>query len=147
MHHSMDILLLNPNARAIIAIYEPEPEESKKNPNNRTMFKTLDSTIKVGDMVIVPTTTRHNMTTMKVVEVDSEPDYDSNKKIDWVIGKLDLQKYNQLVATEEEGIRKIKTKEQERKREKLRQDLGIADEDMKKLPMAVINANAVEVEG
>ncbi len=75
MNYSTAIFLINPKVRAIAAVYEPDTDNRKA---PRTIFKTFDSTIEVGDYILVPTDTRHKMTVNKVVEVDVEPDLESS---------------------------------------------------------------------
>lgn len=64
MNYTTAVFLINKNVRAVMCNYEPDAE------HKTTMFKTLDTAIRVGDFVIVPTKTRHGMTVSKIVEVD-----------------------------------------------------------------------------
>lgn len=118
MNTSTAIFLINPNARAVSCIYEAEG--SKQTPY---IFKTLDQSIKVNDLVVVPTDTRHNLTVVKVVEVDVDLDIDTPHQIKWVIGKVDLATHNELLELEADALAKIKASQLRKKREQLAKDL------------------------
>lgn len=145
-NHSHAVFLLNPKIRAIVAIYEPEPFEGKHNPNNKTMFKTLDQDMKIGDLIIVPTTTRHNFTTMKVIAVDVEVDYNSSQEIKWVVSRIDVAAYERTVAIENQGIQKIKDHEARKKREELKEALIGDDKELLTLSLAVIDSTATIID-
>jgi hypothetical protein len=68
VNYTTAVFLINDSIRAVTCTYE--------NDGKRVPFKTLDKTIAVDDIVVVPSGTRHGMTTCKVVEVDSDVDYD-----------------------------------------------------------------------
>ena len=82
MNYSMAIFLISNQARAISVTYEADEKAAK------TIFKTLDPSIAVGDYVVVQTDTRHQMTVCKVVETDIEPDFNSIALMKWIIGKV-----------------------------------------------------------
>jgi len=116
---STAIFLVNQNVRAIKAIYEkqevaPHPEVP------RTIFKTFDPDIAVGDLLVVPTNTRHNMTVVKVVEVDVEVDLESPTLIDWVVSKISLKDYQNILSGEKEMLDLVKSAEKRRKQEALK---------------------------
>ena len=108
MNYSTAIFLINPKARAIAAIYEPDTE-SRKSP--RTIYKTFDQTLSVGDYILVPTETRHKMTVNKVVEVDIDPDLESHTQMNWVIGVVDRVAYDDVLAQEARAIDLMKAAE------------------------------------
>lgn len=117
MNYTTAVFLINKHARAILATYE-EQDAAK-----RTLFKTLDDTIKVDDFIIVPTDTRHRMTVCKVVEVDADVDFESQAKVDWVIGVVDRAEYDKVLAQEGAAIQAIKAAELRKKREDLRDSM------------------------
>jgi hypothetical protein len=133
LNYSTAVFLINKNVRAIAGVYEPE-ENGRKMP--RTIFKTLDDTIKVGDYVLVPTETRHKMTVNKVVEVDMEIDFESHAKMDWVISVVDRGEFERVVKMEENAIAQIKSAEKRKKQEELREALLKNNEFLKALPIA-----------
>jgi len=109
------IFLVNKNVRAIRAAYEAGENAPT------TVFKTFDNGIKKDDFLIVPTDTRHNMTVVKVVEVDVEVNLESTVPIAWVIAKVELDAFAEVVAGEKEMLEQIKSAEKRRKQEALRE--------------------------
>lgn len=135
MNYSTAILLTDDNVRAITATYEEHSGAAK------TMFKTLDASIKVGDYIVVPTTTRHKMTVVKVAEVDVEIDYDDPTIVEWVVDKVDKATYDAVVAQEQAKMGTIKQIVANKKREQLKAVLFADSADkLKALPaMTVVN--------
>ena len=130
MNYSTAVFLINKHVRAILCTYEAEEKAS------RTMFKTLDDTIRVGDFVTVPTDTRHKMTVCKVVECDVDVDFDSGTQVAWIIGKVDRSAHERTLAEEAQAVQAIKSAETQRKREELRKSMmGNHVETLKALPI------------
>lgn len=131
MNNTTVVFLINDKVRAIHATYEADEHAVK------TLFKTLDKDISVGDYIIVPTATRHKMTVCKVVAVDIEVDYDSSTLVDWVIGKVDRSAHEQTVAQEAVAIQTIRAAEVNKKRDDLRKALIANNEaTIKALPIS-----------
>lgn len=130
MNYSTAVFLINKHARAVLATYEAEDNAK------RTMFKTLDPDLKVGDYVIVPTDTRHKMTVVKIVEADVDVDFDSQTQVQWVMGDFDRTAFEQTLAQEQQAITAIKSAEMRKKRDDLRAAI-LADHvaDLKALPI------------
>jgi len=118
MNYSSSIFLINPNVRAIACIYKPDPVTGKSEP--RTIFKSFDASIKVGDIVVVPSGTRHGFTTNLVVEVDVEPDLDSSVEMKWIVARVDRSEYDRVLAEEGRAIKLMRDSETTHKREELR---------------------------
>ena len=129
MNYSKAIFLLSDVVRAVAVTYE----EGDNAP--RTLFKTLDPSISVGDYVVVQTGTRHHMTVCKVVETDIDLDLDSGEEIKWIIGTVHTADFDDLVRQEEEAIAKIKSAEKQKRRKELRKALLDDAEDIKSLPI------------
>lgn len=143
MNYSTAVFLINKNMRAVQAVYEPGNPDGWQPPGpvvKRTTFKTLDPSIKIGDFVIVPTNTRHGMTVCKIVEVDSDIDFDSAVSVDWIIGKIDRAPFERTLADEGVAIQAMKSAELRKRRDDLRTAL-FADqmEALKALPMTALN--------
>lgn len=115
MNYSKAVFLINDNVRAVIATYEATPNAPK------TTFKTLDQDIKAGDLVIVPTNTRHEFTVVKLVETDVDIDFDSAEQIQWVVGKVDLDEHKRLLDQEAKAVQVVKSAELKKKRDELKQ--------------------------
>lgn len=141
MNYTTAVFLINKHVRAIKATYEA-PDNAP-----RTIFKTLDPDISVGDFVIVPTDTRHNMTVCKVVECDVDVDFDSNVAMAWIIGKVDRAPYELTLSQEAQAVQAIKSAELRKKREDLAKSV-LADKlaDIKSLPIAAMNGDAPPTE-
>lgn len=114
MNYSTAVMLINPNIRAIKGQYEEG--------GNIEVFKTLDADLKVGDMAVVESGTRWGMTVFKVVEVDVDVDFDSSKKIGWVVGKVDIAAHDELKKLEAAAIDVIKKGELRKRREDIRKN-------------------------
>lgn len=121
MNYSTAILLINPSCRAIKAIYEPDVTDGLR--NKRTLFKTFDPSVKVGDIVMVPSTTRHKVTTVKVTDVDVEWDVHTCEEVKWVIGVIDQAEYISLKSQEEAAINQIKESEKTFERNELKKKM------------------------
>lgn len=133
MNHSTAVFLINDQVRAISCMYE-DPEICKN--ALRYVFKSLDPNIKVGDFVIVPTDTRWKMTVVRVMEVDVEPDLESNIQFQWIIGIVSCADYDLIKMKEESAIEMIKRAEKRQKREELRKALALDAEAIAALPIS-----------
>lgn len=114
MNYSTAVMLINPSIRAVKGQYEEN--------GNTEIFKTLDQDLKVNDMAVVETTTRWNMTVFKIVEVDVDVDFDSSKKMGWVVGKVSLAEHENLKKMESDAIELIKKGELRKRRQDIRKN-------------------------
>lgn len=144
MNYSTAIFLINPKVRAIAAIYEPDTD-SRKAP--RTIFKTFDQTLSVGDYILVPTDTRHKMTVNKVVEVDLDPDLESHSQMSWVIGVVDRVAYEDVLAQEARAIDLMKAAEKTHAREELRKKMlaHVDETKLAALQIARMNGDGIDL--
>lgn len=133
MNYTAAILIVKENVRVIKAKYEKE-EFSKE-----VLFKTTDPLIKVGDIIVVPSKTRHNFTTNKVVDVDVVIDTDLPQELTWVAARVDLEDYNTILVQEEEIIKKVKSAEMRQKREALLNNLEKDRAAIEALPLITAN--------
>ena len=144
VHKSLLVFLLDDSVKAIRAVYEKvnepaaaaempmaygqaDPETSPK--LRGYLFKTHTSDHKVGDLLVVPTDTRHGFTVVKVVEVDAEPDMNAQSDVKWIVGKVDTATYFDIRAQEAEIIDKVAKSELKAQRDKLRETLLGADSE------------------
>lgn len=149
MNYTTAVFLINPDARAIQCTYDEKEGGTKL---QSYTFKTLDKAIKVDDLVVVPTSTRHNMTVVKVVAVDIDIDVDTPHEIKWVVGKVDLLTHQKLLDMEAEAITTIKAAEMRKKREELAKTLSANTTlDLTRLPMStatdIINGEVTKKDG
>ena len=112
MNYSTAVFLINDKVRAIACTYEKD--------GPATIFKTLNSEIQVGDLVIVPTSTRHMMTVCEVAEVDVDVDYDSPTQMSWVIDVVDTSDFDLVLGQEAQAIEAVKSAEKRRRKDALR---------------------------
>lgn len=111
MDNSLIVLLINDNARAIKGQYEDGgPKE---------LFKTMDPTIQVDDLVVVESGTRHGMTVVKVTEVDVAVNFDTDRTVKWVIQGIDADSFNVVKEQEKAAIAAVQEAEQSRKKAEL----------------------------
>lgn len=132
MNYTTAVFLINSAVRAVICTYEAEDAAK------RTMFKTLDKTIRTGDFVVVPTDTRHKMTVCKVVETDVDVDFDNPACVHWIIRKVDTAPYQTTLAQEADAIAAIKSAEKTKKRNELREAMMADVVELKALPITGI---------
>lgn len=143
MNYSTAVFLINPNCRAIEAIYEADTDQRKA---PRSIFKTFDEAIKEGDIILVPSETRHKVTTCKVTAVDVELDITTTAEIKWVIGAVDQAGFEELKAVEQKAITQIKAAEKNHQREELRKKMfaNMDENTVKTLQLANMNAPTIE---
>ena len=144
MNYSTAVMLINPAIRAVKTLYEPDVPG--RAPQAGYTFKTLDQTIKVGDLVIVPTDTRFNFTVNKVIDVDVEVDFDAPFAFKWIVAKFDIENYENILSMEAAAIDVIKKGELRKRREDIKKnslDAAVAGE-IDTLAIARLGAPAVE---
>jgi hypothetical protein len=137
MNYSTAVFLINKHVRAVKATYEAGDSAG------REIFKTLDTAVKVGDLVVVPTNTRHKMTVVKVVETDVDVDFDSAAPMLWIVSRIDTRNHEICLSQEGDAVAAIKSAELRKKREDLRDSL-LKDHmsEIKALPIASMNGEA-----
>ena len=146
MNFSKSILLFNSSIRVIETIYDldPAPGERKERAK-RTLYKTLDPSIKKDDLVIIPTGTRYRRSIVKVTGVGIEiDDYESDGELLWIIGKFDEAFYNKCVQMEVDAVEVMRAAEKNKKREELRKSILDANPDLAK--MSITNASFAAIE-
>jgi len=153
-NYSTAVMLVNSNIRAVACSYEPDEKLSNGSTrkSDRVTFKTLDQTLKVGDLVVVPTHTRHMFTVMKVEELDVDVDFEGGPIVEWIIDTVRPESVAKVKEEEASCISKLKAAEKKDQREQLRKKLlgftneaeisGLAISQMKDIP--VIEAQPTE---
>lgn len=112
MDNSTIVLLINDDARAIMGRYEPGGKAE--------LFKTLDQSIEVDDIVVVQSGTRLYYTTVRVTEIDVDVNFDTAKDVKWVVDRVDIPAHHFLLEQEKEAIGAVQSAERRRKRDELR---------------------------
>src|SRR5689334_18813988 len=119
MNLSHAVFLVNKGARAVKGIYEPsgtmDHNDVYVNPKGQkianAVFKTLDKSIKVGDLCVVPTGTRHGFTVIKVTEVDVDLDFEDKTPVEWIVSRVNVDEYKNLLSEESKLTDEIRKKE------------------------------------
>lgn len=151
-NHSTAAFLLNSDVRGIKVEYERS--------GTTYLFKSLDPTLKVGDLVVVPTKFEAPVksayqsaaqaaaavqpergqlfTVVKVVEVDVDPDYDGDVQYKWIAAKFDPSDYEKTLEREKDALMQVKRAEVRRRREELAGNIFADREAMKQIPFAKV---------
>jgi hypothetical protein len=123
-NYSTAVMLFNDDIKGVLATYEPETNfPTGKTTPKKVFFKTLDKTLKVGDIAVVPSNTRHNFTTVKIVETDVTPDFDSDIEADWIVAKVDIEAHTAILEEEKVFVNEMKKSEAIAKKETLRKNM------------------------
>lgn len=115
MDNSVVVLLINDSAMAVKARYEEAGKEG--------VFKTLDTSIEVGDYAVVESGTRWNKTVVKVTEVDIDVNFDTATDVKWVVQKIDKEGFDTVLEQEKVAISTVQSAERRRKRDELKKTL------------------------
>lgn len=114
MNYSTAVMLINKTIRAVKGQYEENGKPET--------FKTIDQDLRVGDMAVVESGTRWNMTTVKISEVDVDVDFDSPNKMGWVVGTVDIAAHDEIKRMENDAIDLIKKGELRKRREDIKKN-------------------------
>lgn len=129
VHKSKLIFLLDEVDVRVVAVSYEENGNTLNTP-----FKTMDTTLQVGDYVVVPTNTRWLMTVCRVEEIDVEPDLDMHE-IQWLRSSVDLSAYNDILVGETQLIAAANSAEKRALKAKLRAEMTIDQEAMSGLTL------------
>lgn len=124
MNLSTAIMLVNDTIRAVRVEYDPE---TSKNNNPYVKFKTLDRTLAVDDLVVVPTHTRHGFTVAKVAEIGFRVDFNSAEQYGMIAGRVDKAAYDLLIEQEKTVVDRIGKAEENRMRAELVKSMGLGE--------------------
>lgn len=133
MNHSTLAVLLDDNVQLVECIFT---EKGKK-----YTYKTLDKTIKEGDLVVVECYAKDydedgqnfNAKVVKVIKVNTQVDFNSSTQYKWVIQKLDYKAFEELKFREDKLISDFHSLELKHKKKSIREALGIEGVETLKL--------------
>lgn len=156
-NYSTAVFLIDQTVRAIAVTYEEL--DMKKDLRTQTgyksdylaggslpagaqVMKTRDKSIKIGDFVIMPTGTRHQMTVCKVVAVDIPIGPDFTEEVQWVIATIDTGPFEALREWEASVIGKIREARAYEAQRKLKTEMlsGLGDVDIPALAFQPVPA-------
>jgi hypothetical protein len=145
MNYSTAALMLNPNCRAIKVSYEKDKDGK---PINLMVKKTIDDTIKVGDIVITETKPdhRYGFTICAVVEVDVEWEHSTHEDITWIMGKVDMAAFEKLKSADNEFIALAKKADNRAKADEMRERMlkHINPDDLKGLSISKLSGDDIK---
>ena len=84
------------------------------------LFKTFNKDIKVGDIVVVESSTRHGYTVVEVTEVDVEIDY-SHSHPKWALDIVSVAEVESLREQESAMFKEVQDTERAKERDAIRQ--------------------------
>ncbi len=134
MNYSTAVMLINENIRAVKTIYGKDTDSPNQ---SQYTFKTLDASIEVGDLVVVPTDTRHGFTVVEVSDVDVDVDFEASIPLKWIVSRVPVEDHEIILAEEEEWIDALKVSEKRRKKAELKESMmETYGDSLENLPIA-----------
>lgn len=144
MNYSLAVFMLNKGARCISVSYDKATDRNGKVTGAELKsFKSLDTAIKVGDFVVVPTDTRWGFTIGRVEQVDLRVNYNSSEQMRWIVSRVDKDQYENFCKQEDTLIERVADAEEEDQRSKLAAKLMAINPNFDQL--SIVDHNEVEV--
>lgn len=134
MNLSAAIMLVNEGVRPVRVEYDPD---TQRNNNPHKLFKTLDTSIKKDDLVIVQTQTRHGFTIAKVVEIDFPVDFNSAEQWGWIGGKFDKTTFDEMLKIEDNVKHMVAKATENKMRAELKAAAGLGTVDFSEVQAAL----------
>lgn len=145
MHDSNRIFLASDTVRAVKGIFETDTNNQPT--AKREYFKTFNTTLKVGDLVNVETSTRHGVSVIKIVEIDVDIDIESNEPTRWILGRVETAEYEKFKTMEGDMVSEMKKAELKAKRDDMREKvMGRHADILANSAIAQIGHDAVPVD-
>jgi hypothetical protein len=129
VHKSKLIFLLDEVKVRVVGVSYEDNDRAPHVP-----YKTMDTTLQVGDYVVVPTDTRWKMTVCRVEEINVEPDLDMTE-IHWLRAVVDQSDYSDILVGETQLIAAANSAEKRALKAKLRAEMTIDQEAMSGLTL------------
>jgi len=149
VNYSKAIFLVNDDVRAVACVYEPEEYGNKA---KRYTFKTMDQTLAVDDLVVVPTGSREQRlgyTVVQIKEVDIQVDVEDDIELKWIVSRVDKENYDAVLGAESTLITMAQSAQQMKKRKELREAFmeGVDEGTIKGLgPLRISDQNGKKAE-
>lgn len=124
MNLTAAVFLVNESVRALRVEYDPD---NKYNNDTSRLYKTFDTTVSKGDLVVVPTNTRHGYTVAKVVDIDFQVDFQTTEQYRWVVDKVDLTRFKEVLETEKKIVHRVGKAEENKMRAELKASMGLGE--------------------
>lgn len=142
MNLSAAVMLVNKAVRPLRAEYDPD---NYKNNSPYKNFKTIDPTLKKGDLVVVETGTRHGFTIAKVTEIDFAVDFNDPTPWHWA-AKFDADTFKAILETDEKIRHKVAKIQENKMRQELMAAHGLGDVDFSDLDLMSVGKPAIEAQ-
>lgn len=137
MNKSTAIFLVKDDIRCISVAYDKAVDyKGKAQGKDIKSFKTADPTIKVHDLVVIPTDSRWGFTIGRVEEVDLHVDFDSPEIMRWIAGSIDTNEYDRVNKLEADMMNVV-----------AEADRGHRQEELKRKMFANVNPEALAALG
>lgn len=117
MNKSTLVFLVNDDVRAVRGSYE----SGENAPTH--IFKTFDLSIEVGDLVTVQSNTRHDVTVVKITEVEVDLDVETSAQINWVVQRINQRPFIKTLAEEAALILASQSAQKARRKAELQEGL------------------------
>ena len=127
------IFVISDDVIAVRGVYDPNeaertPRYTADIPKTGELFKTFITDLAVGDIVVVESGSRTGYSTIKITEVNSDFDFDSDEPCRWVTQRIDTDAHEALREREQAAIGQVKTAQRKTQRaELIRQMIGGED--------------------
>lgn len=125
MNLSASVMLVEDSIRPAKVEYDPD---TPKNNNPSKFFKCLDASIRVGDLVIVTTSTRHGMTVAKVTAIGYEDvpvDFSSAEPWGWIVGPVPTTQHEAILKTEKAIMGRVSEANANKMKAELKAAMGL----------------------
>lgn len=149
-NYSTAILLLNRRVKTIKVHYNPKNtnqdryDDADGTSQDVKVFKTLDHSIVKGDIVVVPSTTRVQMTTALVIDDDYKLDPQSTLQLGWVVDRVNTVPYTEICEMEKEMIETLIQSERAHLQDEMAEKLRKLHEKSGVANMAIANFESIE---
>lgn len=143
MNPTASVMLVEDSIRPCMVEYDPD---NYKNNSDHKYFKCLDPNVKVDDLVIVTTTTRHGMTVAKVKKIgiaDVPVNFEGADIWGWVVGPVPAEQHKRILETEKAIVGRVQEANTNKLKTELKAAMGLGNvsfSDLKLTPDSALPA-------
>ncbi len=141
MNPTASVMLVEDSIRPCMVEYDPD---NYKNNSDHRFFKCLDKDMKVGDMVIVTTNTRHGMTVAKITKIgvqDVPVNFEGTDLWGWVVGPVPTEQHKRILETEKAIVGRVQEANTNKLKTELKAAMGLAEVSFADLDLGKAAAN------
>lgn len=136
MNPSASVMLVEDSIRPCMVEYDPD---NARNNSDHKFFKCLDPSIKVDDLVIVSTSTRHGMTVARVKKIgvaDVPVNFEGTDVWGWIIGPVPQEQYKKVLETERAIVGRVQEANTNKLKAELKSAMGLGNVSFADLSLA-----------